>query len=83
MVFLYTLSLNNMVAAPVEGLVQVPIALFIVVIYSVQFIEWVLPSIVYTDNVLDGIINKLQYSMILVKRAMHRVLLLTHTTKRH
>ena len=39
----------------------------------VHFIGWVVPSCVCTDVILDGIISKLQCSMLYVKRAMNRV----------
>ena len=39
----------------------------------VQFIGWIMPSCIYTDIVLNGIINKLQYSLFYIKRAMNRV----------
>ena len=51
----------------------VPTALTIIVIGRVQFIEWFVSSCVYADIVLDGIINKLKYSMIHVRRAMNKV----------
>ena len=38
-----------------------------------QFIGWVVPSCVYADVVLDGILSKLQCSVFYVKRTMNRV----------
>ena len=38
-----------------------------------QFIGWVVLFYVYTDVVLDGIINKLYCSMFYVKRDMNRI----------
>ena len=37
----------------------VPIVFFIIVLDPVQFIGWVVPSCVYTDAVLGGIIDNL------------------------
>ena len=49
------------------------ITLFNVVINPMLFIRWVILSCIYTDIVLDGIIIKLQYSMLHKKIAMNRV----------
>ena len=38
-----------------------------------QFIGWVAPSCVRTNNILDGISSKLQYSVFCVKRIMNRL----------
>ena len=38
-----------------------------------QFIEWVAPSRVCSDAILDSIISKLKCSVFYVKRAMNRV----------
>ena len=54
-------------------MVLVPIALTIVVVDLVQFIEWVSPSCIYTDVVLNGIINKIHCSMICVKKAINSI----------
>ena len=51
----------------------VPIPQIVVVIDPVQFIGWVVPSCVCTDIVFNGIFNKLQFSMLYVKKAMNRV----------
>ena len=51
----------------------VSIALIVVVIDPVQFVGRVVPSCVYTDVVLDSIINKLWCSMFHTKKAMKRL----------
>ena len=48
----------------------VPIALIVVVINLVQSIGLVAQSSVFTDIILDGVINKLQCSMFCVTRDM-------------
>ena len=75
MVFLDTFSLNSIEQhlLRAKSIFLVPITLYIVVIYSLQIIGWVPLSCICIDNVLDGIINKLQYSMLCIKRATNRV----------
>ena len=57
-----------------KPMLLVPIALIVVVIGPVQFIEQVALSCVCIDNILNSIINKLQCSMLHVKRAKNGVL---------
>ena len=75
LVFVYTYSLNLVGTIPDEGYAYVFdfITFIVLVIGLVQFIGWVVPSCVCTNVVLDGIINKLQYSVFHVKRAMNKV----------
>ena len=54
-------------------MILVHIALIVVVMGPVQLIGWVAPSCICTDIVLDGIINKLQYSIFCIKRSLNRV----------
>ena len=52
---------------------MVTIALILIAIDLVQFIGWVALPCIHTKVVLKGIINKLQCSVLCVKRTMSRV----------
>ena len=54
-------------------MILVPIALIIVLVESLQFIGWVALSCVNINNILDGIVTKLQCFIFHIKIAMNRV----------
>ena len=56
-----------------KAIFYIHIALFVVLLDLMQFIGWVVPSCIYTEIVLDSVINKLQCSVFYIKRAMNRV----------
>ena len=69
LVFIYNCSLKStgQLLIRVKHVFLVPMALIVVVIGFVQFIEWFAPACVNIDIGLDGIINKLQCSVFHVK----------------
>ena len=64
-VLVYTYSLNSIGTAPAKGQAYFfgSVAFLIVVIGLLKFIGWIATFYIYTDVILDCIINKLQCSM--------------------
>ena len=56
-----------------KSILLVPITLIVVIIDLVQFIGWVALSYICIGIILDGIINKPQYSVIFVKISINVV----------
>ena len=65
-VFVNICRLNSLRTAPAKGQTYIFDSIALI-------IGWVTPSYIYTDIILDGIIDKLLWSVCCVKRAMDKV----------